>query len=254
MVMSDFDMTQNSIVSRTSFDRETGSQTTTYENVNGVWSGRLMAMFSQPLRNKSWQVGAHSFIMYNQRVGFNNGNRNRSGSLLWNFMPSIAFRPDNIELELRPRYSLQYTTNSLQSAGNMTIHNYGGTFSAYYYTPIGVILSSDLTYTATSGYSQGYDKNEWMWNASISYQLLRDRSLTLSMKAYDLLQQRSNISRSVTANYIDDISYNDLTRYFMFTVSYKFNTFGKGNEPADRNAWHGPGGGPPPGGGRPPRM
>lgn len=254
MVMSDFDMTQNSIVSRTSFDRETGSQTTTYENVNGVWSGRLMAMFSQPLRNKSWQVGAHSFIMYNQRVGFNNGNRNRSGSLLWNFMPSIAFRPDNIELELRPRYSLQYTTNSLQSAGNMTVHNYGGTFSAYYYTPIGVILSSDLTYTATSGYSQGYDKNEWMWNASISYQLLRDRSLTLSMKAYDLLQQRSNISRSVTANYIDDISYNDLTRYFMFTVSYKFNTFGKGNEPADRNAWHGPGGGPPPGGGRPPRM
>lgn len=250
MVMSDFNMTQNSIVSRTTFDRETGSQTTTYENVNGVWSGRLMAMFSQPLRNKAWQVSAHSFIMYNQRVGFNNGNGNRSGSLLWNFMPSIAFRPDNLEFELRPRYSLQYTTNSLQSAGNMTVHNYGGTFSAYYYTPIGVILSSDLTYTATKGYSQGYDKNEWMWNASISYQLLRDRSLTLSVKAYDLLQQRSNISRSVTANYIDDISYNDLTRYFMFTVSYKFNTFGKGNEPVDRNAWRGPGGGPPPGMGR----
>lgn len=91
-----------------------------------------------------------------------------------------------------------------------------------------------------------------MWNASISYEFLRDKSLTLSLKAYDLLQQRSNISRSVTANYIDDISYNDLTRYFMVTVSYKFNTFGKGNEPADRNAWPGPGG--PGGPGRPPRF
>lgn len=58
MVMSDFDMTQNSIVSRTTFDQSTGAQTTTYENVNGVWSGRVMGMFSQPLRNKAWQVSA----------------------------------------------------------------------------------------------------------------------------------------------------------------------------------------------------
>ncbi len=252
MLMSNFELSQNSIVSKTTFNPETGGQVTTYENVNGVWSGRIMAMFSQPLRNKAWQVSAHMFTMYNQRVGFNNGMRNRSGSLMWNIMPAISFRPDNLEFELRPRYSLQYTTNSLQSAGNMTVHNYGGTFSAYYYTPIGVILNTDLTYTATSGYSQGYDKNEWMWNASIAYQFLRDKSLTLSLKAYDLLQQRTNISRSVTANYIDDIRYNGLSRYFMVTVSWKFNTFGRGNEPADRNAWHGPGG---PGGfgGRPPR-
>lgn len=244
MVMSDFDMTQNSIVSRTTFDQSTGAQTTTYENVNGVWSGRVMGMYSQPLRNKAWQVSAHAFMMYNQRVGFNNGMRNRSGSLNVNVMPAISFRPENLEFELRPRYSIQYTMNSLQSAGNMTIHNYGGTFSAYYYTPIGIILSSNLTYTATSGYSQGYDKNEWMWNASISYQTLRDRSLTFTLKGYDLLQQRSNISRSVTANYIDDTSYNSLTRYFMVTVSYKFNTFGKGKEPANRNEWRGPGGPP----------
>ena len=251
MLMTDFDMAQNSVVSRTTFNPETGGQITTYENVNGVWSGRLMAMFSTPFRNKAWQFNTHMFTMYNQRVGFNNGTRNRSGSLMWNIMPSIAFRPENLEFELRPRYSLQYTTNSLQSAGNMTIHNYGGTFSAYYYTPIGLILSSDVTYTGTSGYSQGYDKNEWMWNASIAYELLRSRSLTVAVKAYDLLQQRSNISRSVTANYIDDMSYNDLTRYFMVTLTYKFNTFGKGNQPADRNAWHGPFGGGP--GGRPPR-
>ena len=252
MVMADFDMTQNSIVSRTTFSPETGAQTTTYVNVNGIWSGRLMAMFSQPLSNKAWQVSAHTFAMYNRRVGFNNGDQNRSGTLRWNIMPAIAFRPENLELELRPRYSLQHTTNSLQSAKNQTIHNYGGTFSAYYRTPVGIILNTDLTFTATSGYSQGYNTREWMWNASISYELLRDKSLTLSLKAYDILQQRSNVRRSVTANYIDDIRYNDLTRYFMFTVAYKFNTFGKGKEPAGRNSWHGPGGpgGP---GGRPPR-
>lgn len=94
-----------------------------------------------------------------------------------------------------------------------------------------------------------------MWNASISYQFLPSRSLTVALKAYDLLNQRSNISRTITANYIDDTMINDLTRYFMLTVSYKFNTFGKGNMPTDRNM-RGPGGPGGPGGhgGRPPRF
>jgi len=258
MVMGDFSAVQNGIVSKTTFDSQTGGQTTTYVNVNGSWSGRLMAMFSQPLRNKAWQVSAHTFTMYNQNIGFNNGIRNRNSSINVNIMPSIAFRPDNLELEFRPRYSIQHTMNSVKTnnSDNMTVHNYGGTFSGYYYTPIGVILNTDLSYTATSGYAQGFDKNEWLWNASISYQFLRDKSLTFSLKAYDLLQQKSNITRTPGANYTDDISYNDLTRYFMVTVSYKFNTFGKGKEPASRTdrRFGGPGGPPPGGGGHRSRM
>ena len=70
-----------------------------------------------------------------------------------------------------------------------------------------------------------------MWNASISQQLLRDKSLTVSVRVYDLLNQVNSISRSITASYIDDTATNVLTRYFMFSVSYRFNTFGKGNEP-----------------------
>jgi len=246
MVMGDFQLTQNSIVSKATYDPLTGGSTTTYVNVNGVWNGRLMAMMSQPLRNKSWQLSAHIFTMMNQTINFADGSRNRNLTYSFNFMPAIAFRPENLELELRPRYSVQNTTNSFSRDNNQTIQTFGGVFSAYYYTPIGVILNSDLTYTGTKGYAAGYDKNEWMWNASISYQLLRDKSLTLSVKAYDLLQQKSNVSRTVSGNCTSDILYNDLTRYFMFTVSYRFNTFGKGKEPASRSSF-GPGGfgGPP---------
>ena len=92
----------------------------------------------------------------------------------------------------------------------------------------------------------------WTWNASLSYQFLRDRSATVSLKAFDILGQRSNVQRTVTANYIDDALYNSLTRYFMVSVSYKFNTFGKGKMPEDRNAPRF-GDGPPPGAPRPPR-
>ncbi len=252
MVMGDFQVAQNSIVSKTTYNTGTAGQTTTYENVNGVWSGRLMNMISFPFRRKTWTFHNMMFFNFNQRVGFNNALRNTSRSLMWAESLGIAFRPDNLELELRPNYRLQLQTNSLQNTKNSTVHNYGGTFNGTYYTPIGIVLSTDLNYTATSGYSAGYDTKTWMWNAQIAYQFLKNQA-TVAVKAYDLLQQKSSISRSITANYTDDIEYNTLTRYFMFTFTYRFNTFGKGNEPAGRGngrRFGGPGG-PGPRGHRP---
>ena len=259
MTMLNARLVQNSIVSRTTFDPATGGRTTTYENVNGVWNVRAMNMVSFPFRNKLWTFNNHVMLYYANSIGFNNGERNRSGSFSANESFGIAFRPDRLELELRPRYGLQTVHNTVQTTGNRTVHTYGGMFNATYETPIGIVLNTDLTFSATRGYAAGYDEDKWMWNASISYEFLRGRNATVTLQAYDLLRQNSNIRRSVTANYIDDTSYNSLGRYFMVSFAYKFNTFGKGNTPRDRNAreFDGPGG-PPPGaprggrGGRPP--
>lgn len=235
MTMMNANIEQNSIVSRTTYNPETSAQFTTYENVNGVWNIRLMNMFSMPLgKSKQWTFNNNAFVNYNQQVGFNDGLRNMSRSLFFVISPSIAWRPENIELELRPMYHLQTTGNSLKSVSSMTVHRYGGMFNGTWYAPLGFILATDLNYSGTSGYAAGYDKDQWMWNASISYQFLRDKSATVQLKVYDLLQQKSSINRTVTANYIDDTEYNSLTRYFMVTFTYRFNTFGKGNEPASR--------------------
>ncbi|MDD4159240.1 MAG: hypothetical protein PHH64_07515, partial [Proteiniphilum sp.] len=73
-------------------------------------------------------------------------------------------------------------------------------------------------------------------------------------KIYDILQQRSNISRSVTSNYIRDTTTNTLTSYFMVHFVYRFNLFKGGASPRNmmperapgRGMGHGrgPGGGP----------
>lgn len=259
MLMADAQVTQNAIVSKTTFNQQTGGQLTTYANVNGNWNAGLFGMFSMPLRNRHWQTNVHLFSRYSQTIGFNNGQRNRSGS--FNFRPSIgiAFRTDVWDLDLRPFYGLQTTRNTLESAASRNITNYGARFNAQWYSSFGLVLGTDLRFSANRGYAAGYDSDEWMWNAQISYQFLRERNATISLRAYDLLQNRKSISRSVTANYIDDTSYNSLTRYFMLSFSYRFNTFGKGKRPEGFNE-SGPGGhrrgpgGPPPGGGRPPRF
>ena len=246
-------LTQNSIVQKTTFNPSTGGRYTTYENVNGVWNVNAFTMLSFPFRNKYWTFNNHFGGGFSHDVGFNNGARNASRNLQLFESPGIAFRPDNLELELRPTYRLQYTTNSVQTSANRTVHSYGGRFSATWYAPFGLIFNSDLNYTANTGYTQGYNQNEWMWNASISYQTLRNKSLTFTLEAHDILEQRSNIQQSVTASYMQDARYNSLTRYCMLTVAYKFNTFGK--KKGQQQQW-GPGGpdgeggpmGPPPGG------
>ena len=258
MAMADAQVVQNAIVSKTTFNQQTGGQQTTYANVNGNWNAGFFAMMSMPLRNRHWQTNIHIFSRYTQSIGFNNGQRNRSGA--FNFRPSLglAFRTDVWDIELRPFYGLQTTRNSLKSVNSNDITNYGARFNGQWYAPFGLVLSTDLSFTANRGYAAGYDSDEWMWNAQISYQFLRERNATISIKAYDLLQNKKSLNRSVTASYIDDTSYNSLTRYFMLSFSYRFNTFGKGKRPSGFNEAVGPGGhgGPRrgPGGGRPPRF
>ena len=245
MLMGFVQYNQNSIISKTLYDPLTSGRTTTYENVNGVWNARLMNMISMPLRNKAFSFSNHLFGFYSSTVGYNNGEKNRSGSFMIGEMFSFAWRPDYFEFELRPSYNLQLVRNSVQTTSNRNVHTYGGAFNATYNAPFGLSVNSELTYSGTQGYSEGYDSDQWLWNASIGYSFLKGKAATISIKAYDLLQQKENIRRNVTANYIDDTEYNSLTRYFMLNFTYKFNTFGAGEQPKDRNERRFPG--PPPG-------
>lgn len=258
MVMGFAQIQQNAIASDTRYNRETGARVTTYENVNGNWNASAMTMYSRPFgRAKQFSINNFLRVSARQDVGFTDGFRNTGTTFGLSESVGIAFRPDNIEIELRPRYTLSTTSNTIQHGNDQTVHQFGGRLNATYYTPFGLVLSSDLDYSDGIGYSAGYDVESWMWNASIGYQFLRDRNATISLKGYDLLQQRKSISRSETAQAITDSSFNNLTRYFMLTFTYKFNTNKKKtqNDDEERGMFGpGPGGmrpmGPPPGGHR----
>lgn len=252
------DWTQNSIINKVTFDPTTGGRVTTYENVNGVWNAMLMNMVSLPFgASKTWYFSSHTFMRYNQTQGYNNGQLNRSGNFSLNLAPGLAFRNDQFDIELRPRYGFQTTHNSVTVANNRDVHTYGAIFNGTWSSLFGLVISTDLSFSATSGYTNGYDSKQWRWNGSVSYQFLRDRSAAFTLSVYDILGQSKSINRNVTANYIEDTFNNSLGRYGMATFTYKFTTFKKGEQPKDQNSYEGfgPDGrrmGPPPGeGGRP---
>ncbi len=252
MAMMNVDFVQNSIVSNVTTDELTGGRITSYTNVGGVWSAMAMNMLSFPFgASKVWYFTSHMFTRYGVTKSVTNGVENRSNTWFINYSPGLAFRNSVFDIELRPRYSFQNTTTSALKSNTRNIHTWGGMFDGTYSAPFGLVISTDLRYSTTSGYSSGYNSDQWIWNGSIAYQFLKDKQAALTISVYDILGQRKNIFRNVTGDYIEDVFYNSLGRYGMVTFTYRFNTFKKGEQPKDRNAdrWGGPGRFGPPGGG-----
>ena len=59
------------------------------------------------LRNKAFTFNNHLFLSYSNSIGYTNAQRNRVGTFMVGESLGFAWRPDNIELELRPRYNYQ---------------------------------------------------------------------------------------------------------------------------------------------------
>ncbi|MDE7180917.1 MAG: outer membrane beta-barrel protein [Muribaculaceae bacterium] len=251
----------NNVVSRTLTDPSTGVRTTTYANANGVWNIFAMGMINQPLRNRSWRFMGRLNARYASNVGYINGEYNRSGNMTLSPTAGMTFSSSIFQMTLNPTYSFQMATSSLASQRNRYTQAFGFDTDASLYLPFGLELSTDLSFSRSTGYAAGFDNTQWLWNAQLSYSVLADKSLTFSVRAYDILGEKKNISRSVNASIISDTQYNDLRRYLMFGVTWKFNTLSKKGAvnmpPEMRDAPPGERGsrgpmGPPPGGGRGP--
>ena len=84
---------------------------------------------------------------------------------------------------------------------------------------------NDIRYLYNPQVAEGFQRSSWFWNATLAYSIFNDKA-TLSLKAYDILNQNTNARRQATANYIEDTESTVLTQYFMLSFSWKFNTLG----------------------------
>ena len=241
MFMSNLGFTVNDIVSSTITDRETGRRESTYENVNGNWNANLRFMTNQPLRNIKFSIFSMTFANYNNSNGFTNAVKNTSKRLNLGETLGMNYRSDQFDFSVRGNVSYNKVNNSLEGQQDQEYFNYGGNASTTIYLPFDLLIESDINYSTNSGYADGFDQDELLWNAALSKQLFKDKNGTIRFKIYDILKQKSDISRAVTANYIRDTTTNTLTSYFMFHFVYRFNIFKGGGTAPDASQGRGMG-------------
>lgn len=233
MIMANGSHIINDIVSYTSYNQETGVKTTTYKNVNGNYSGNVRMMLNTPLKNKKFSINSMTMASFANSNGYINEEKNTNRNLILSERGGIDFRSSYLDLGVNGNIRYNATSNSLQKENNQNTFNYGAGGYTTIYLPLNFKIESDVNWSTNSGYGDGFKQNEVLWNASASKSFLKNNQGTLRFKIYDILQQRSNISRSVTASYIQDSEYNTLGSYFMVHFIYRFSIFKGGASASD---------------------
>lgn len=103
-----------------------------------------------------------------------------------------------------------YTTFLLQPSISMNIRRY-------------TILKADYSlskYPANMIY--GTPQTISIVNASLSQQMLKDKSLTIKFYVRDLFNTNTGLSRNVSDNYITQTSFTTISRYFLLSLIYNF--------------------------------
>lgn len=80
-------------------------------------------------------------------------------------------------------------------------------------------VQSDFVSNFYKGYSDGYNKPEYLWNAKVSKTI---KAFTLSFAVSDILNQEKSLLRHNSAEYMEDTCHNVMGRYFLLGVSFNF--------------------------------
>lgn len=220
--------TQDQIVTRTSVD-ENLVRNTTYENVNGNYrisgSASLRKSYKiDSLRTIKFSLGVNSGVT--KRINFNNDVKYGSTNFNLNPRLGVTLSWKNV-LEFNPTYRLSFNNTSFDipdfERQEFLTHNLRLRTTTF--LPKKFEWRNDVNYNYNPNVADGFQKFEWFWNATLAYSFINDKA-TLTLKAYDILNQNTNARRVATADYIQDSQSTVLQQYFMLSFSWKFNTLG----------------------------
>ena len=234
-------VTKDALVGNSLYD-ETGKQYQQTVNAQDVpFDVRADLMFNTPFANKMMQFNTRTVVSYNQRVGYISygytaaeiaqmiesnslalGDRSVTGNVQVGENLTLRFTHDIVDIGVTGAFNYSYTKNNLSKQAQTNVFNWSVTGDVSFKLPKQWTIGADCGYTARYGY--GFDDpNEILLNASIAKSW---KSATLTLKAYDLLNQKKNIVQIVGENYVQYKEYNTLPTYVMLSFTYKLNKMG----------------------------
>lgn len=241
-------MVNNSINTAVLYDESTGKTLSMPMNINGNWNTSGAIMFNTALGEKKYfNLSTFSNIRYNNDVGYISSNADfsdiygtitadeildmtqKSITRSWNLGErlNLNYRNDFLDLGINGNINYQHARNDIQESANLDTYTFSYGASAIFNMPWNMSLSTDLSEESRRGYSDAsMNTNELIWNAQLSQSFLKGNAATVSVQWYDILRQRSNISRTLSALERRDTWTNAINSYVMVHFIYRLNLMG----------------------------
>ena len=259
-----FNHTDRSISNATIYDESTGNRFSRPMNIDGNWNTGAWLTFNSALgAKKMFTINTTTNISHSNDVGyvsssvniadyigtstvtttdqmatlFRSVNLTKATTRTTNVGETLRlnFRNDfgetgTVELGINGGFNYQHARNDQQENANLDTwsFNYGGNLLVT--APWNMTLSTDIGPQYRRGYSDdAMNTTELIWNAQLSQNFkkwLNGQDLAVSVQWYDILRERSNISRTISATQRSDTYTNTINSYLMVHVIYKLNLLG----------------------------
>ena len=207
------------------------------------WSTSANLSFNQTIPNTKWRYSASANAQFRHQesymrtgsIGNYNAGSSSGGAAVLSTTESISagengsvtYRNDWFEATVNGRFNYNHSENSQRQNGNMDTYtfSYGGRANARLPWR-NLNLGTDITMQSRRGYSGSYNRNDLIWNANASISFLKGNAGTLQLQYYDILNDESNVNRTVSTTGRTDTKNNNIHSYIMLHFILRVNVFG----------------------------
>ena len=252
MVGMNANLTQDALTNNTIYDK-TGKRYLQTVNADMIpWFLGAHFMSNTPFCNKMLQFHSRTAVNYNQRVAYvlreqdaseiaeliaadqlPLGDASKTGNLRVSSDLTLRFTHKIVDIGIKNTNVYSLTHNSLNKKNVSHIGDWIISGDVTFHLPKSWNIATDVSYTSRHGYQGLDDVNELIWNFSLDKTW---QNSTLTLKVYDLLNDKKNIVQTVNETSVSYQKFNTLPTYFMLTYTYKLNRMG-GLQAKGHAAW-----------------
>ena len=235
-------LTQDALVNNTIYD-QTGKRYLQTVNAGMLpWNVGWDMMTNTPFYKKMFQFHSRTAISYNQRVAYvlreqdadaiaqliaanmlPLGDPSKTGNFRMSSDLALRFTHEIVDIGIKNTNIYSLTHNSLNKKNITHSGDWIVSGDVTFHLPKAWNIATDVSYTSRYGYAGLNDVNELIWNFSVDKTW---NNSTLTLKVYDLLNDKKNIVQTVNETSVSYQKFNTLPTYFMLTYTYKLNRMG----------------------------
>ncbi|CAH0231041.1 hypothetical protein SRABI27_02477 [Pedobacter sp. Bi27] len=207
-----------------------GIQTVKPINVNGNYYLRAGTFFGMPSKLKGLRMNYGANFFTEHRTNFISGAKNITNR--FEIGPNINWSydiDDKFNAGIYVYVAYTKVNNTAESAIDNKYFTLNNTLNLSYEFIKDLRIEADLNHIGSAGRADGFNNNYFLLNAGINKYLMK-RRVTLSLKGFDILNQNTSIDRVVNSSRIEDVRYNNITRYFYLSLNYKLTKVGVNNQ------------------------
>ena len=208
---------------------EKGAQLSKPVNLNGYWKIKTYFNYGLPIDKIKSNVGLYGGVelskspgMINEIVSFTNATKLRAG------LSSSSNISEKVDFNISTRATYTMVNNSLRQNINNNYFNLNSRVNYNWIFGKGLVYRMELNHQLNTGLAKSIGQSFVLLNMSVGKKIFRNQRGELSLNVFDLLNQNTNVKRTVNELYIEDRQSNVLNRYFMMTFTYNLRHFSLG--------------------------